>query len=187
MLGLRVTPEMKQRLDAAAEQSGRSQSQEAEFRLERSFDRNDLLTDTLALAYGRELAGLLLLLGIGLSNAGKVAHGLASHSPDDRRLAEEWRDGNWRNHPYAYDQALEAARIILDAARPAGASTPPAASEAAEPWVVGDPPGRRSANHLLSWFRGIIPPPHPVDQAELAKADALLGQLANRIKQNEEE
>jgi hypothetical protein len=37
-LGLRVTPDMKRRLDEAAAKSGRSQSQEAELRLERSFD-----------------------------------------------------------------------------------------------------------------------------------------------------
>ena len=36
-LGLRVTADMKKRLDAAAASSGRSQSQEAEMRLERSF------------------------------------------------------------------------------------------------------------------------------------------------------
>ena len=34
---------MKQRLDAAAKQSGRSQSQEAEFRLERSFGQDRLI------------------------------------------------------------------------------------------------------------------------------------------------
>ena len=38
-LGLKVTPEMKRRLDEAAKQSGRTQSQEAEMRLELSFDR----------------------------------------------------------------------------------------------------------------------------------------------------
>ena len=36
-LSFRVTPELKRRLTAAADKSGRSQSQEAEFRLERSF------------------------------------------------------------------------------------------------------------------------------------------------------
>jgi hypothetical protein len=41
MLGLRVTPAMKAKLDAAAAQSGRSQSQEAEIRLERSFDADE--------------------------------------------------------------------------------------------------------------------------------------------------
>jgi predicted transcriptional regulator len=37
-LGLRVTAEIKRKLDEAAEKSGRSQSQEAELRLERSFE-----------------------------------------------------------------------------------------------------------------------------------------------------
>jgi hypothetical protein len=54
---------MKHRLDAAADQSGRSQSQEAEFRLERSFDRSDLLTEVLRLAYGKEIAVGLIWLG----------------------------------------------------------------------------------------------------------------------------
>jgi hypothetical protein len=38
-LSLRVTPSLKNQLDAAAAVSGRSQSQEVEFRLERSFAR----------------------------------------------------------------------------------------------------------------------------------------------------
>ena len=42
-LGLRVTPKTKARLDAAAEQNGRSQSQEAELRLEASFEHDRLL------------------------------------------------------------------------------------------------------------------------------------------------
>jgi poly-D-alanine transfer protein DltD len=36
-LGLKVTAEIKQKLDEAAKQSGRTQSQEAEFRLNRDF------------------------------------------------------------------------------------------------------------------------------------------------------
>lgn len=39
-LGLKVTPEIKRRLDQAARDSGRTQSQEAELRIEQSF-RND--------------------------------------------------------------------------------------------------------------------------------------------------
>jgi predicted transcriptional regulator len=37
-LGLKVTPEIKQKLDEAARASGRTQSQEAELRLERTFE-----------------------------------------------------------------------------------------------------------------------------------------------------
>lgn len=63
MLGLRVTPEIKQQLDDAAQRSGRSQSQEAELRLERSFDRQGLLQEVLELSYGPEVAAELIKIG----------------------------------------------------------------------------------------------------------------------------
>ncbi len=43
-LGLRVTAEIKRKLEAAALKSGRSQSQEAEFRIEQSFKARGLRT-----------------------------------------------------------------------------------------------------------------------------------------------
>jgi hypothetical protein len=61
-LGLRVTAKLKSQLDEAFKTSGRSQSQEAEFRLERSFDRQDLLTEVLSLAFGDNDAELLLAI-----------------------------------------------------------------------------------------------------------------------------
>jgi hypothetical protein len=42
-LGLRVTAELKENLEQAAIQSGRSLSQEAELRLEKSFERDFIL------------------------------------------------------------------------------------------------------------------------------------------------
>jgi hypothetical protein len=72
-LGLKVTGEMKNLIDAAAAKSGRSQSQEAAFRLERSFDRIELLPEVLALAYGRELAGLILALAATMDAAGDAS------------------------------------------------------------------------------------------------------------------
>lgn len=66
-LSFRVTPEVKRLLDAAAEASGRSQSQEAEYRLQASFDRQDLLTEVLTLAYGEEIAATLVGIGNGMS------------------------------------------------------------------------------------------------------------------------
>ena len=59
-LGLRVTADIKQKLDEAAARSGRSQSQEAELRLERSFEREELLPEVLTLAYGKPLADVLI-------------------------------------------------------------------------------------------------------------------------------
>ena len=55
-LGLRVTANIKKKLDDAAAASGRSQSQEAEIRLERSFEKQGLLTEVLTLAYGPQWA-----------------------------------------------------------------------------------------------------------------------------------
>jgi hypothetical protein len=42
-LGLKVTADIKSRIDTAAKASGRTQSQEAELRLERSFWLDDLI------------------------------------------------------------------------------------------------------------------------------------------------
>ena len=59
-LGLRVTAELKNRIEGAANEKGRSLSQEAEFRLERSFDREELLPEVLTLAYGKALANVFI-------------------------------------------------------------------------------------------------------------------------------
>ncbi len=111
-LGLRVTAETKQRLDDAAEQSGRSQSQEAELRLERSFERQDVADEVLTATYGRELAGLLTVLGRTMKDTGVHAGFMASRTPEGA--------SNWLGNPYAFDQAAKAVKTILEAFRPVG-------------------------------------------------------------------
>jgi len=71
-LGLKVTPALKTRLELEAQQSGRTQSQEAEFRLERSFDRQDLLTDALVLAYGPKLAEIIQALAQAMATGATI-------------------------------------------------------------------------------------------------------------------
>lgn len=51
-LGLKIIPSLKVRLEREAANNGRTQSQEAEARLERSFDHQDLINDLLAAARG---------------------------------------------------------------------------------------------------------------------------------------
>jgi hypothetical protein len=72
-IATRVRPELKRRLDAAAAESGRSQAQETELRLERSFDRTDLLSEVLTLAYGKEIALELMRLGAEMKARAGVA------------------------------------------------------------------------------------------------------------------
>lgn len=116
-LSVRVTPEMKLHIAAAALRSGRSQSQEIEYRLERSLERESLLPDVLTLAYGEQLAGVLLLIGDAMERAGEVSAGMVDHS-----LGYEWADRDWMQYPEEYDQAVQAAVAILEAARPKASS-----------------------------------------------------------------
>lgn len=109
-LGLKVTAEIKQQLDAAAQASGRTQSQEAEARLERSFQNERLLPELLEIGYGRPLAGLLLILGRVMNDAG--AHSGAAAAEPFSGAA------NWFSSQVAYAEAAQAAQSVLDALRP---------------------------------------------------------------------
>jgi hypothetical protein len=113
-LSFRVTPELKRRLDAAATESGRSQSQEAEFRLERSFDRQDLLPQVMSLNYGKELAGVLMLLGTVMIWA-DAFHRVDNKEP--RGPSHKWA---WAPDADAYDQSVQGAVAVLEAMRPKG-------------------------------------------------------------------
>ena len=110
-IGVQVTPNVKARLDGAAEGNHRSLSREAELRLERSFDRQDLLSEALSLNYGKDLAGMLMLLGSAMLFSGYL------HSVGSQPFAK----GAWTEDPDAYEQAVQAATMILEAMRPEGA------------------------------------------------------------------
>ena len=121
-VGLKVTPQIKERLDRAAEETGRTQSQEAEVRLEQSFNREDLLGEAMTLAYGRELAGLLMMLGTTMHEVGRSAGFSASFTIEGANA--------WWSHPYAYDQAVQSVVRLLEAARPLGERRPPRGPDA---------------------------------------------------------
>lgn len=163
MLGLRVTPEMKRRLDAAAEQSGRSQSQEAEFRLERSFDRTDLLSEVLALEFGKELAGVLLFLG----NTMIWSDAFHPRQVDNNHPPTKW---TWARDADGYDQAVQGAVAVLEAMRPA------------EPVKAQSSAGVEMANTIIKAVRA------DPDAANSGFTDgaptirALLGPLVERLR-----
>jgi hypothetical protein len=118
-LGLKVTPEIKNKLDEVAQASGRTQSQEAELRIERSFEHEGLLGEALSLSYGPNLAGVLQLIADVMHHAGVGgAFVKAGGSVADAQ--------NWLEVPYAYDQAFKGAAKVLEAFRPEGDASPPA-------------------------------------------------------------
>lgn len=124
-LSLRVTPEVKASLDAAAASSGRSLSQEAEIRLERSFQNEELLPQLLDLAYGREIAGMLLLIGETLHRVATLGSIYTSVSPDAPLEP-------WMSDPSIFGQAQEAVRLLL-----AALNTAPKGS-AVDPKLIND-------------------------------------------------
>jgi hypothetical protein len=153
---------MKARLDAAAERSGRSQSQEAELRLERSFEREDLLPELLRTAFGSVTAGHLLVIGFLMTNAGLREY-WSRHSDD---LAGEH---SWPNDPTAFDQAVQSALTWLNAAKPAG--------EVLESQLS---PGVRFANNMIESLQH---PQAQIDPASryLAAIRSLLGPITERM------
>jgi hypothetical protein len=99
-LSLRVTPEVKKRLELAAEKHGRSLSQEAEFRLERSLyiEQHMMLThgDGWAPVAALGLGGLLIMLDDGV-----VA--LKVNKEDLKRLRDFFRGAPHPIHRFRED------------------------------------------------------------------------------------
>jgi hypothetical protein len=98
------------RLADAAAQSNRSISEEIEWRIQRSFLDQDRAIEALGLIYGRELAGLVLVLGEVMKEAGEQTAYLAEHTLEAAR--------NWMAHPFAFAKAAEAAKAGLEAFKP---------------------------------------------------------------------
>jgi hypothetical protein len=110
-LGVRASATLKRRLDAAAKASARSLSAEMEVRLEQSFRTEDLLGQVLRLAYGPQIAALLMMIGRAMRIGERCAlDATYSYDAIDR----------WLDVPYAANQAIMAAKEVLEGYRPPG-------------------------------------------------------------------
>lgn len=120
MIGVRLADNVRAAVETEAGKSGRSLSQEIEARVERSLDTPHLLPAVLEAAYGRQLAGLLMVIGRVMADAGQNA-GFMSTPTRSRR-------DDWPEDLFAYDVASKALAHVVDAFRPIGnVETPPAA------------------------------------------------------------
>jgi len=152
-IGLRVTPQMKAAIDAAAANSGRSQSQEIEMRLEFSFKQEKDAPDLIVAKYGRRIGVLLIMMGsaIKATGAGAAASGVLPMST----LADSWLgNDSWLDDPFLYDQATKAVSALLEWSRPEGDVTDPQL-----PRVEGEKElGTFAAEMLIElWGEKIIP------------------------------
>lgn len=124
-LSLRVTPAMKESLEEAAGKNGRSLTQEIELRLERSFERQDLLRDMLEIGYGRHLAGMVMLI----ANTARIA-GMAAHATKGAADAEVLFDPTWLSKclsdPWTFAEIQTAITVAVQSLKPAGDDKPDA-------------------------------------------------------------
>ncbi len=130
-----MTASLKARLEEAAAASGRTQSQEAEYRLERSFDRFDLLKEVLELSYGRHLAGLLQTIGDTAVRVAGITNAMLLHYP--RAEAAKVSLDRCLSDPWTFDQVASAVTILLKHLAPADDAQPP---EALRRELVDDSP-----------------------------------------------
>lgn len=122
-LGLKVTSEMKDRIDRAAKKSGRTQSQEAELRLELSFLIDpDFASSPKLMAIGRLVP---------------TAFGLAGARAAAERGYPDWEPREWMQDKYCYKSAMVAVLEMLESLAP-GAPKGPSLDDPAVQEAWGD-------------------------------------------------
>ncbi len=170
-LGLKVTADIKQRLDEAARANGRTQSQETEVRLEQSFRNELLLPQLLDSAFGPEASGLLMLLG-------QCIRRTEIRTETQLRQTEE-EVANWSVHPWTYQQAAEAIEQVLSQLRPSG--------EVREPHIPATTTPdaeymRKIGRHTAGWaIHALIFPDGGSDLSPFT--DAILTRLSETVHQ----
>ena len=108
-ISTRVTSDTREALEGAAAKSGRSLSQEIEWRLRRSFDEERGIVDKLG---GPESYAFLRLIAQSIDMTARQAGNIASRA--------RGHSVTWLNDPYVYDQAVKAVIVVLEAFRPEG-------------------------------------------------------------------
>lgn len=144
-LTIRIRDALRDDLETSATANQRSMSEEAEARLERSVQIGAFAHEALALAYGPHTAGLALLIARAMNDTGKQCGFLKTSSLES--------SNDWMDVPYAYSQAAQAVRRILELAKPEGDDSPP----------------------------GLFPPDHSLDGVEVAMGAGITNGLVAAV------
>src|SRR5438067_233218 len=109
-MSFRVRPELKGKMDGAAENSGRSVAQEIELRLENSFRDENYADQAMELAYGQQPAALLATIARVMDYVGRHAGFRATGTIEG---AAEWFED-----AAAFDQVAQGICEVLSAFQP---------------------------------------------------------------------
>lgn len=145
-LKVRLREDLRARLERAASKNHESLNREIVERLERSFVRPDHI-EALTLQYGERLAGILLVAGRAMEEAGR----LGAFASDPEAGGEAWH-----GIPYAYREAANAAMTVIAAYKPK--KGPPGPDPGFVKAFKIDDIGLRAATRLLDAIDGNAPP-----------------------------
>ena len=126
-ISVRVTPRLRTLLDESAQESGRSMSQEAEALLERTFEFRNSLRETLELAYGKHLAGLMLVIGDTVAKTAATIQGASIVATPKGERPRKYNFNRCLSDSWTYAEIAEAIEVLMRELRPPGSGEPPKA------------------------------------------------------------
>jgi hypothetical protein len=148
-LNVRMREGLRAKLEQSAKKNYESLNREVVDRLERSFDRQDLLVEALSMTYGKRLAGILMIVGRAMEETGRQAAFAANLRPSS---------DSWMEVPFAYREAVRAAALVLNDFRPAGEVTGPRPEYLEIFKAVGEDIGLHVADRLVEAVKKKAPP-----------------------------
>src|SRR5437764_599474 len=116
-LKIRMKEPLRREVERAAKQKGISMNAELIERVEAAGRGERRLAEVEEMLGGREIFGILMVIGRAMRETGVVAGFSARTTLGDVN--------RWFLNPYAYDQAVKAATAVLEAMRPPGDIAPP--------------------------------------------------------------
>jgi hypothetical protein len=146
-ISVRVTPRLRTLLDESAQESGRSMSQEAEALLERTFEFRHSLRETLELAYGKHLSGLLLVIGDTVAKTAAAIQGVSIFATPKSERPGKYNFNRCLSDSWTYTEIAEAIEVLMRELRPPGSGEPPKAVRDA--WASTKGIGREYAGDTL--------------------------------------
>jgi hypothetical protein len=123
-----------------------------------------LLAEVLTLAYGKEIAGFVIMLG-------PVMKSVADYCNIIRLMEHSAPSGHWTTDPHIFDQVAQQVTTLLEAIRPSGPT-------------ISQPPVTAAAEQMIREVRGDAG--HSGFGETAKTVQRLLGPLAERLKDNKQ-
>jgi hypothetical protein len=110
-LNMRTTFEVRRELERAAAVTGRSLAQEAEHRIQQTFQNQKVLQEALDLSFGPQISGLLMVIGDVMRTTAQTVSFTSAGDPSIE---------NWSEDPVVYGAVAKAVATVFDQHNPQG-------------------------------------------------------------------